>query len=589
MSIKNNLIEASKQTLNTKMIWDRDVKVKMRDDVHLCVDVYRPDEPSMKFPVLLASALHNKDLQSPDVVNDLPAQPAWSSLWMGVMEAGDTRYLISNGYGQVIANPRGIGKSEDGPPSDTDYYDLIEWIAEQPWCDGNVGMIGISGYAGEQFVAAAQQPPHLKAIFPYDAASCYGGPMGLRDMHPGGVLHTMFYFLELFSVIHHNKGIPEPLPDELEDLLNEALNNPDYKMYAHLYNILTMKGNHIPGLFHLLINPYEDSTIPEKTEEIFKKIKIPVYTGSGWYAYTYKCHLQGCQNWYQGLETQKKMLFNGPAHLERPFHSFHNEIIRWYDYWLKGKDTGIMDEPSVKIWVMGENKWRYAEDWPLKETEWKKFYLHSWERMRTEPFETETEQYKEPDTFAQMPLTHTLKVQKLRYMTEPLAEDTLVIGPIALKLYASIDQDDTNWIVVLKDVGPDVSVRTAREGETKVPGNLEEREITRGWLKASNRELDKSRSKPWKPWHKLTKEASKPVTPGEITEYPIEILSTANMFKKGHRICIDIASLDVPTGTGGLANVEYNTYHICSSKTVVHKIYHNNQYPSHLLLPVIPN
>ena len=85
-----------------------------------------------------------------------------------------------------------------------------------------------------------------------------------------------------------------------------------------------------------------------------------------------------------------------------------------------------------------------------------------------------------------------------------------------MTLYASIDQEDTNWIVILKDVGPDVSVRTAREGERFVPDNLPERELTRCWLKASHRALDLTRSKPWAPWHPLTMEAQKPVVPGEV-------------------------------------------------------------------------
>jgi putative CocE/NonD family hydrolase len=187
-----------------------------------------------------------------------------------------------------------------------------------------------------------------------------------------------------------------------------------------------------------------------------------------------------------------------------------------------------------------------------------------------------------------MPPTHTRKIQGLRYMTEPLPEDMLVIGPSALYLYASIDQEDTNWIVILKDLGPDVSVRTAREDEWEVPVALPERELTRGWLKASHRALDPERSQPWEPWHPLTREAWKPVVRGEINEYAIEILSTANLFRKGHRICVDITSLDLPTGVAGATNVEYIPYHICSSKTTVHKIYHNEKFPSYLLLPVIP-
>jgi putative CocE/NonD family hydrolase len=187
-----------------------------------------------------------------------------------------------------------------------------------------------------------------------------------------------------------------------------------------------------------------------------------------------------------------------------------------------------------------------------------------------------------------MPITQTNEVQRLRYMSAPLPQDTLIAGPIVLNLFAAIDQDDTNWIVSLSDVGPDVSVRTARDGERNVPTDLPEREITRGWLKASMRELDPKRSKPWKPWHKLTRASKKAVAPGEVTEYAIELMATANLFKAGHRICLDITSLDVPTGVGGATNVEYIPYHICDHRTVLHKVHHDEEHPSHLLLPVIP-
>jgi putative CocE/NonD family hydrolase len=239
---------------------------------------------------------------------------------------------------------------------------------------------------------------------------------------------------------------------------------------------------------------------------------------------------------------------------------------------------------------MGANKWLLAEDWPLPETRWIKFYLHSWGRLRTEPYTPlSRDGYDEPDAFVQMPPTLTRTISGLKYMTDPLPEDTLIVGPSALYLYASIDQEDTNWIVILKDVGPDVSVRTAREGETEIPPHLPERELTRGWLKASHRAIDQARSKPWKPWHPLTKEARKPVKPGEIELYAIEILATANLFKAGHRICLEITSLDLPTGVSGATNVEYIPYHICSSRTTLHKIYRNEKHPSHLLLPIIPN
>jgi putative CocE/NonD family hydrolase len=148
-------------------IEERDIRVPMRDGVHLSVDIYRP-HTSEKLPAILAFAIYNKDLQGPDIADALTPQPAWSPLWTGWLEAGDTRFLTSRGYIHVVGAPRGIGKAEGGGSREFDSYDLIEWIAKQPWCDGQVGMVGISGFGAEQFNVAKQQPPSLKAIFPYD-------------------------------------------------------------------------------------------------------------------------------------------------------------------------------------------------------------------------------------------------------------------------------------------------------------------------------------------------------------------------------------------------------------------------------------
>jgi predicted acyl esterase len=504
------------------MIEERDIPVVMRDGTRLVLDVYRPDATG-RYPVLYACSLHNKDIQGPDIADVLPPQPAHAPLWFGPIEAGNTRHFIANGYVHVIAQPRGSAKSEGQyGHEDTDHYDIIEWITRQPWCDGNVGMVGISGYAGEQWRAAAQGHPALKAIFPYDACSAYGGMFGFRDFVPGGVLHTFPYLLDVFSTVHESRDRPLELPPDQENLWREAMRNPDFKQYVNLYNILTQKGQRTFLMYHLLTSPWEADGVAERSDETFKKIKIPFYTGSGAYAYTYKLHWLGAQHYFQNVEQPKKLIFTGPAHTEAPLGSEAGAAVR------------------------------------------------------------------EPDVFTQMPLTRTVKVERLRYMTDPLPRDVDVVGPIVLTLYAAIDQNDTNWIVVLKDVGPDVSVRTAREGERAVPQNLPERELTRGWLKASYRAVDEKRSKPWEPFHKLTRAAVAPVVPGEVVEYRIQILGTANRFKAGHRICLDITSMDVPTGTGAMTNVEYIPYHVCSSQTVTHRIYRDAERPSHLLLPIIP-
>src|SRR3974390_1019466 len=112
----------------------------------------------------------------------------------------------------------------------------------------------------------------------------------------------------------------------------------------------------MPPYFGVLIDPYDNEEAVKRSEADFAKI-----------------------------DCQKKLMLAGPAHLERPFRSFHNEILRWHDHWLKGLNTGIMDEPPVKFWVRGANEWRTAQDWPLPQTQWTKLYLRSWERLASEP------------------------------------------------------------------------------------------------------------------------------------------------------------------------------------------------------------
>jgi uncharacterized protein len=572
------------------MIVEKDVLVPMRDGVKIAIDVYRPDTTD-KLPALLAFSIHNKDLQGPDLAEASLTHPAWSMLWTGPAEAGDTRFFVGRGYVHVIGNPRGVAKSEGGGSRAFDSYDLIEWIAGQPWCDGNVGMVGISGFGAEQFMAAKLNPPHLKAIFPFDPRGAYGEAGGFRDEYPGGVIHLFRFLLQVYASAHQQKGQPKPLAPEREKLWQEAIANPDFKMYPHVYNVLALKGQHFPAYFDILIDPYDKAAAVEKSEAEFSKINIPTYTGSGWYGYTYKTHLNGAQNWFRNIKApHKKLLLAGPAHLDRPVKAFHNEMLRWYDQWLKGIDTGILNDAPVRFWVMGANEWRSASDWPPPETQWIKFYLRGWERLTTEPFTpSSADDYQAPDAFAQMPASQTNRIQKLRYLSEPLPDDVTIAGPSVLHLYAAIDQDDTNWIVILKDVGPDVGVQTAREGERDITPGLHERELTRGWLKASHRAVDPKRSLPGRPWHPLTRAAREPVVPGDINEYAIEIMATANQFKQGHRICVEITNLDVATGVGSATNVEYIPYHVCSSKTVLHRIYHDPRHPSHLLLPVIPN
>ena len=140
------------------MIAEKDVAVPMRDGVNLSVDIYRPDSTARSFRRCSRSRSTTRTCKGRMSPNALPPQPAWSSLWAGPLEAGDTKFFVSRGYVHVIGSPRGIGKSDGGGSRQWDSYDLIEWIAQQPWCDGNVGMVGISGFGAEQFHAAQAKP-----------------------------------------------------------------------------------------------------------------------------------------------------------------------------------------------------------------------------------------------------------------------------------------------------------------------------------------------------------------------------------------------------------------------------------------------
>src|SRR4029077_5670408 len=152
-----------------------------------------------------------------------------------------------------------------------------------------------------------------------------------RDHHPGGVVNTFLYLLDVFSVVHESRDRPAELSGDQEALWRKAMGNPDFKQYITLYNMLSQKGQRTVGMYDVLTHPWEADGTVDKTEEIYKKIKIPFYTGSGAYAYTYKMHWNGAQNFFQNItQPNKRLLFTGPAHLERPFHQYHDEILRWY-------------------------------------------------------------------------------------------------------------------------------------------------------------------------------------------------------------------------------------------------------------------
>jgi hypothetical protein len=552
---------------------EMNVYVRMRDGVRLAIDIYRPDAEG-KFPALLAMSPYGK---SEKEVIKIPPKP-FNMEYAG-LEIGDTEFLVSKGYAHVVADVRGSAHSEGqydicSTKEQEDGYDLVEWIAQQPWCNGNVGMVGISYYALIQYLVAAQQPPHLKAIFSHDG----WGDMYRDISHHGGIL--MHGWLPAFtqggSILAWN-AIPASKTiyseDELSRRVEKLKNNEVINKSPVLITTLAFP-HYKPTLFDWLVNELDGPYYWERSAYTkYDQIKVPVFLGSEMHAYPVVMHLPGAFSAYAGINAPKKLVIR-PSVPERPFHEFHDEIVRWYDYWLKGIDTGIMDEPPIKIWVREANEWKYGDEWPLAETKWTSYHLRAGNLLRESPATTE----ETPDDFNHKPVLPLVATRPpldpmpdyLSYTTEPLNQDTEVIGPIALYLYAAVSSDDADFIVKLKDVSPDGT----------------EFVLSRGWLKASHREVDKERAKPWQPYHPHTR--AMPVVPGEVNEYAIEIRPISNLFRKGHQIKLEIWSCDFPADAVD-DTLHWPTWsHLSYDKETSYKLYHSPRYPSHLLLPVIP-
>ncbi len=547
---------------------DRNVSIPMRDGVRLSADIFRPDAEG-KFPALLAMCPYSKDILAPPI----PPQPSISPLWKGDLESGNSEYFVSRGYAHVVADIRGTGNSEGAylnmfsRKEQEDGYDLIEWIAQQDWCDGNIGMVGISYFACIQYLVAAQQPPHLKAIFPLDG----WGDLYRDIVYHGGILNIGFFAPFLWEQIAATSNLSamseETTLEEMKKLVQRSLSNEDIKINPWLNLILTNPQKN-PMMFDFLLNPNDGPFYHERSGYTkYDKIKVPTFCGSRWDAF--RIHLPGAFSSYSGINAPKKLIIT-PRSYERPWYEYHDLIIRWYDYWLKGIDNGIMKEPPIKIFVRGTNKWREESEWPLERTRWVKFYLGSWERLLPEPgiYYNEPPYGDQPDCFVHQSPVVTSNIQSLRYFSPPMPDDIEITGPIVLYIYASIDTDDTNWIVKVKDVD---------ENGGEIP-------LTEGWLKASHRAIDPDRSRFWQPFHTHTDQP--PIVPGEIYEYAIEIRPISNIIRSNHLIKLEIMSSDFSGFYMHMDNPLF--YHLPKSKITVHKIFHDKEHPSYLLLPIIP-
>jgi uncharacterized protein len=542
---------------------ERDIFIPARDGIRLCANIYRPDAEG-RFPALLSLGGYGKELQE----LSLPPQPLHkSAVWDGNIEAGDTQDVVPRGYIHIIVDARGTGKSEGDYPGmwtsqeGRDGYDLVEWIARQPWCNGNVGMLGYSYYGCIQLKVAIEQPPHLKAIF----VSHVVNDFYRNGVYTGGVL-SLFYY-GIWDGRHGTSGFaPNKAPclsmkelseEEFERRRQALLKDPDIRHYPNVYHLLHYP-NKNPWFFDFLMHPYDGPFWKDRSIYPFvDRIKIPVYVvgkvshgaGSFW-------------DIYKGIQSTKKLLVKPFGPEERPWREDTELIIRWYDHWLKGIDTGLLSEPPIRMFTQGINQWQDQSEWPLPGTEWEKCYLRRWEALAFAP----EHHQPHPDCFLQQPLFLSNKRDSVKYISAPMPEDVTVIGPAALNFFASLDTEDTNWIIRLSDLAP---------GGT-------ETNLAKGYLKASHRAIDPDKSTPYEPYHPHAQ--SVPVNPGEINEYKVALGKVTNVFRAGHRIKLEIQSMESPRDPE--MQIHYHP-HLPGSRTTLHKIYRDGKFPSHLVLPIV--
>lgn len=536
---------------------DKDVMVKMHDGIHVAVDVYRPDAPG-RFPVLYASSPYQKDLVY------LPSMPAFHE-----RETNQIEWFVERGYVYVHADIRGAGKSVEGIwrfhsiEEQRDHYDLIEWMAQQEWSSGKVGMIGESYYAWVQWFAAAQQPPHLTTIVPFD-----GGADMYRDVvFHGGLLNMSFVTWWHFNMrAQRLMDIPGP-------------HHPNVMKWDMVYDVL----NH----------PTYDDFWKERTPD-FEKIKVPVYSIGVWHKAA--LHLRGNIVGFEEVKAPKKLLVVHGDYVGQEMYIFESlemrlELLRWYDHWLKGNDTGVMDEPPVKLFVRNSDEgYRAEKEWPLARTVYTPFYLRPDKSgavlslndgglSRRTPTEKESYfefEYPNPNwmnwrgggTAGRVNGMLNPTAEIMTYTSGTLKEDMEVTGPIRMILYASSSEKDADFFVRVVDQAPD---------EEQVEGYpAKARMLTWGWLKASHRRMDPAKSTSYRPYH--THENPEPIEPGKIYQYEIEVMPTSNLFRKGHRIRIDISNGD---------SWMFDSAHHYGLKVGKDRIYYDREHPSHIILPVI--
>ena len=325
------------QPKDHKLIVEKDVAIPMRDGAVIYADVFRPDttEP---VPIIMNIGVYMKDkLWVPP--EDLEEKPNPYMNW----ESGNPLWWCPRNYAIVRVDARGSGKSPGrSEPSSyaesLDYYDAVEWMAKRPWSNGKVGTLGISYLAASQWRLANLNPPSLKCILPWE---------GRADQYRDQAYHGGIFAMGFIGSWYLN-WTAQHLLGRTRSHNPQAFNNN--MMWEYMSHSL-------------------DSGYWREASAKWDQIKVPVYSAGNWTSFS--LHLRGNTEPWLNLKKNKKLRIHSGTH----FHAFYSEEgrqdqLRWFDYWLKGIDTGIMDEPPVKLEIRtggkkGRYDFRFEDDFPI--------------------------------------------------------------------------------------------------------------------------------------------------------------------------------------------------------------------------------
>ena len=506
-----------------RTLWD--VPIPMDDGVVLRADVFCPDTGAA--PTLMSYGPYAKGLPFqagyPSAWEKLAAEhpdvTAGSSNRYQNWEVCDPEKWVPHGYAVVRVDSRGCGRSPGyidhfSKRETADFHAAIEWAAQQPWSDGNIGLSGVSYYAMNQWQVAATRPPHLRAICIWEGASDF-----YRDAtHHGGMLSTFWqhWYDKQIKTVQHGLGMKGPLSplNGLPVCGDETLSEAE------------LERNRCDFGRVIRSHPWIDEFHQERTAD-FAEISVPLLSSGNWGGQG--LHLRGNIEGFIGAGSSQKWLeLHGDEHWTSYYTDYGREIqLGFFDHFLKGSDNGWQHRPRVQLQVRhadGTFTERFENAWPIERTDWRELSVDLASKRLV------------PGVVGESELGFDAMGEGVVLETAPLDAETEITGPLAATLRVSTSAKDCDLFLTVHVIDPDgarLSFLGAIDPHTP---------MTQGWLRLSHRAMDERLSEPHRPVHSHV--GPDPVVPGERYDVEIELWPTSVVVPAGHRLALTVAGRD---------------------------------------------